>query len=120
VLTLTLKDGTTVSGKVTETTEIECQTPPPATTPAGGSGDDNGDSQSDGQSDQSSQDSQNMSNGSDDNGQGDDNQGDDDQDQNNGPAQCTTSALVAGAVVDEAILRIDSTGAEFKRIELAG
>jgi hypothetical protein len=119
VLTLKLSDGSTVSGKVTEDTRIEC--PPPA----GEQGE-----------------------GSDDQGEGDDNhgapgpfgfgghgQGDDmsgppqgetgDDDggehgEGHCPPSCGTSALVEGAKVAEAELRVEAGGASWEKIELLG
>jgi hypothetical protein len=103
VLTLTLNDGSTVSGKVTDATEIECQSVVTATGDArtrtadhGPGGDQDGGDQND-------------ANGGGD--QGEDNGG------ANG-ATCDSTALVARAVVHEADLKVDSTGATFRKIEL--
>jgi hypothetical protein len=105
-LTIKLNDGSTVSGKVGDFTEIECH---PATAAAASHGDDNG------QGDDNDQ--------ADDNGQGDDrndgaghDEGDDNgQDQ---AEHCTTAALVTGAVVREAELSVSSAGAVWKKVEL--
>jgi hypothetical protein len=111
VLTLTLADGSTVSGKVTDRTEIECKPAPPIAPPTAQTSDHHGDNQ-----------------GSDDNGDqgntqsGDDHQsGSDDENDDDNPAPqpvCDATALVAGAVVHEATLRIDSSGATFKQVQL--
>jgi hypothetical protein len=130
VLTLTLNDGSSVSGKVTNATRIECvsATAPPA---GPGQGQDNGPPNNNGPGD--------------DNGAGDDNHqgdqqgggppptpsagapqwmqgedGNDDGEENPAASEppCDTSALLAGAVVREAELRIGSGGTEFESIEL--
>ncbi len=102
VLTITLADGSTVSGKVTNDTEINCvpavQTPTPTAGTArdgGGSGD-QGD-QGDDQGDQS---------------------GGDHHGRCHGQSACTVADLVPGAVVHEAILKIGANGAEFKLVLL--
>lgn len=103
VLTLTLNDGSTVKGTVTDGTRLECFAPEqsPArhmdTDRRGGDGPgDRGD----------------------DNGPGDD-QGEEDQggDQNE-HNNCSTADLTPGAVVHEAELRIDSAGSVWKKVEL--
>jgi hypothetical protein len=106
VLTITLSDGSTVSGKVTEQTEIRCQS---ATSTEGDDPDENGDENSGGNGDDSHA---GFSSRGDDFSSGD---GDDD----GGDAQaCTTTALVPGAVVLEAELRIGSGGAVWEQIDL--
>jgi hypothetical protein len=110
VLTITLTDGSTVSGKVTEQTEIHCQS---ATAGEQGEdqGDDNGNDESsstttartsshDGQGGESGQDS------------GGDHQG------NEGQQSCTSAALVPGAVVREAELSVGSGGSIWHQIDL--
>jgi hypothetical protein len=120
VLTLTLNDGSSVSGKVTDQTRIECvkATPatPPTTTPTGeGPGDDNG--QGDDQS------------GGDISEQGDRGPGEwqheDNGDGGDGPGAseppeppCDSSSLVAGAIVRAAELRIGPGGTEFESVLL--
>jgi hypothetical protein len=117
VLTLTLNDGSTISGKVTDATQIECNS-----TQAGGTdtGDDSSGDSSDGSSASGSSTTQWSDGGGD---QGDDNQGDDqggdDQGDNGGSAPCDSTALVAGAAVHEAELQIGSGGSVFSHIELA-
>ena len=77
MLTITLTGGTEVSGKVTEGTELECES---ATPPTGG--------------------------------------GDDQGDGDGGAASCTAAALVPGAVVREAELRVSSARAVWVKVEL--
>jgi len=108
VLTVTLNDGTKVTGKVTEHTEIKCE-PAQETAHAADHGGEGG------------EDSQGSSSG--DENQGRDDQGDDDQndqEEHGEPPQCGTSSLVAGALVREAKLRVSSSGAVFEEIELVG
>jgi hypothetical protein len=102
VLTITLTNGSTVSGQVTDQTEIRCL---PSAPPA--EGEDQGDDHSGG-------DQQHPGGGNqgDDNGQGDDGPGD--------GQSCTTAALVAGAVVREAQLRVSSAGAVWDQVALIG
>jgi hypothetical protein len=121
VLTLTLNDGSTVSGKVTADTRIDCvkATPPPptgTTTPPtdGSPGDDNGqgDDQSRGDMSQSGQ--------GQDGWQHDEQGGDDNEEEIQGTTEppCDSSALVAGAIVRFAELRIGPNGTEFESILL--
>ncbi len=96
VLTITLADGSTVSGKVTDRTEIDCTVAEPAPTPTATVSHYGGDHD-------------------DDDWRDDDHRwrhhcGDD--------ADCDVSDLVPGAVVHEAELRIGPGGSEFKEIEL--
>jgi hypothetical protein len=99
VLTLTLADGSTVSGKVTSDTEINCMgSPTAAASRDGSSGEDQGDQSGGDPGDQADW--------------GD--QGDQQQPQ----SSCDTTDLVAGAPVHEAILKIGSGGAEFKMVLL--
>lgn len=110
VLTITLTDGSTVSGKVTEQTEIHCQS---AT--AGGQGEDQGDDNGNDESSStttarmSSHDGQGGESGQDGGG---DHQG------NEGQQSCTSAALVPGAVVREAELSVGSGGSIWHQIDL--
>jgi hypothetical protein len=114
VLTLTLNDNSTVSGKVTEGTRIRCvkaaSTPPAGTEPTDGSpGDDNG--QGD---DQSRGD---MSQGGE--GWGDHKDGGNDEGEEGTPEPpCDSSLLVPGAIVRAAELRIGPGGTEFESVVL--
>jgi hypothetical protein len=115
VLTLKLADGSTVSGKVTEDTRIECPAAGEEQQDAddNGQGDDNG---GPGPSGFGGAQGDDMS-GPSDNGSGDDDgQGDDDQEQQ----PCGTSALVEGAKVAEAELRVGAGGATWLKVELLG
>jgi hypothetical protein len=119
VLTLTLNDKSTVSGKIADATEISCTSATPVSNDFrsrsrdGGGDNGGGDEQSGGQTSVSQQ------SGGDDNGGGDDNNDGGDGDENGGGTQtCDSSSLVPGAVVHEAELRIDSSGATFKKVEL--
>jgi hypothetical protein len=98
-LTITLLDGGTVSGLVTDRTRIKCEdenAPDITQLRHGGSeqGDDNGGGDSSGSG----------PSGNDDNGTG---------------ANCTTSDLIPGAVVRHAELEIEDSGATFDEVELA-
>lgn len=113
VLTITLKDGTTVSGKVTEKTEIECAPSAPmaaASSHDGGGGDQGGQGQLGSQQEggQPGQDG------------GHDGQGEDQGDDNGEASQqsCTTAALVPGAAVREAELSVGGAGAVWQKVEL--
>lgn len=119
VLTLTLNDNSTVSGKVTNETRIRCvkatpTTPPTMGPPGEGPGDDNG------QGDDQSRGDMNQQQG--DHGQ-DQGQHGDDGDDDGGPTQepeppCDSSSLVPGAVVLAAELRIGPGGTEFESVWL--
>jgi hypothetical protein len=122
VLTLTLNDNSTVSGKVTDATEIGCTSTTPVSTDfrsrsSDGGGDNGGtDQQTSGQTSGSQQSGGDDNGGGDDNNSGDDNDGADDN--GGGTQTCDSSSLVPGAVVHEAELRIDSSGATFKKVDL--
>jgi hypothetical protein len=98
VLTIKLNDGSSVSGKVTNDTEIECEAAEnESTMHADGDGGGGGDNR-----------------GGDDNGRGDDNGGGDDE---NGQA-CTSTGLASGTSVTGAELRITSAGAVWEKVRL--
>jgi hypothetical protein len=115
VLKLTLADGSTVSGKVTEQTEIECAANQQPGDDNGGS-DDQGDDQGEGQGDDShggpgpSSFSQ---------VHGDDEHGGDNQGDNGEEGTCGASSLTPGAKVAEADLAVTGTGSFWEKIELA-
>jgi hypothetical protein len=108
VLTITLNDGSSVSGAVTNDTEIECEGmqndfardhgPGGGSSGPGGGDDGNGDRGDNGNGDRG------------DNGNGD--RGDNE-------AGCPMTALTSGAVVREAKLRILDAGAIWSKVELA-
>jgi hypothetical protein len=108
VLTITLTDGTSVSGKVTEQTQIHCSTAPTT------GGEDNDDEAGSGEGDHGSSDqarasesSRHLARAADHNGGGDE-----------GQQSCTTAALVEGALVREAELSIGSGGAVWDKVDL--
>jgi hypothetical protein len=104
VLKLTLGDGSTVAGKVTERTEIECRMGDREDfgDDNGQDGDDNGDGRGGpGPGDRGDR--------------GDDERGDFGQME----GQCGTAALVAGAKVADADLAVTSAGSFWERVELA-
>ena len=109
VLTITLTDGTPVSGKVTEQTELHCTQATP-----GSGGEDNGDEAGSGEGDQGSSDEARASESSRhlaraaDHGDGSD----------EGQQGCTTAALTEGALVSEAELSITGAGAIWDRVDL--
>jgi hypothetical protein len=110
VLTILLSDGSTVSGRVTTDTEIEC---PAAQMPGMGQGSSGGSDDNDDQSQAG-----NPGQGDD---QGENDQGDDDQGEHQGVGQaCSSAALAPPAAVQEAELSISSQGAVWNKIELAG
>jgi hypothetical protein len=132
VLTIKLKDGSFVSGKVTEATRLVCR---PATSSSGGSeGDDQGDEgnrQGEDENQGDGEDRNGPAGGDQGNGSGNqdharaaDFQGNDQagsgQDDNDEDDQesCTTAALVHEAVVLEAELNLSSAGAVWERIVL--
>lgn len=114
VLIITLTDGTPVSGKVTEQTEIQCT---PATPTIGGDDDEAGS----GEGDQGSS-TESLSNDGSHNDahaalSGD--EGEDGQDgSDEGQQSCTTAALIPGAMVREAELTLGSAGAVWDRVDL--
>jgi hypothetical protein len=111
VLTIKLNDETTVSGKVTEQTEIKCQS---ATPPTEGSDDEEGGGEASGDD---GGDSSHVSSGL--GSHGDDmSSGGDGEDGEGSQQACTSAALVAGAVVREAELSIGSTGSVWDHIDL--
>jgi hypothetical protein len=120
VLTITLTNGTTVSGQVTEKTEVHCQ---PATPPST-SGEDQGEDESAQGEGSGSGDTQHMRSdgqqpGSGQQGtEGDGGSGSDGQGSGDGRQTCTTAALVPGAVVREAELSVEGPSAVWDHIDL--
>jgi hypothetical protein len=114
VLTITLNDGTTVSGKVTEETEIHCS---PAVPTEGSEGDDHeggeaggddGEDSHGGESGASVHGADMSSGGSDDGGEGD----------HGSSSACTTEDLLPGTVVREAELSVGGSGAVWDHVDL--
>lgn len=112
VLTIALNDGSTVKGKVTGDTEIECMTTSPTTSSGEGS---SGDDKGSGDDERHEGDQQS----SDEEGQSKEDEGDDNDSET--PAAeptCDTAALTPGTGVREAELKIGPAGTEFESVEL--
>lgn len=112
VLKITLADGSTVSGKVTEATEIECGDNQSSQDEQQGSGDEQQGSQHDGSGDWSHE-----------GGSGDGGPGSFQHDEMQAPqgeteSSCGATSLVAGAKVKEAELKVSGAGAVWDKIEL--
>jgi hypothetical protein len=108
-LTIALSDGSTVSGKVDSTTEIECRSTMAIASRHGDQGDDND------QGDDRGHDGQSNSGPGDGRQGADDGRDNDDQDE---AEHCTTAALVPGAVVREAELSVSNAGGVWEKVEL--
>jgi hypothetical protein len=110
-LVIKLTDNSTVSGKVTPDTEIDCQSAQQSFQgdegTSGGSGD---------QGDQSGDQGGPSGGGNDQGDQGDDDNGDGDN--GDGGQSCGTANLTPGAVVLGAELKISSAGATWSQVEL--
>jgi hypothetical protein len=102
-LTISLFGGDTVSGLVTEETEIECGNPSQEASSS--------DSQNDGEGDDEQQGEE----------PGDDEGGQEESEDEEGQtSNCTTADLKVDAVVHEAELQIEEGSAVFEKVELAG
>jgi hypothetical protein len=113
-LVISLFGGETVSGLVTEGSEIKCDDSSGASASSDGSevGDDNG-----GQGEEDPGDD----NGGDNSGPGSENSGPGRGDDEQGDGgNCTTADLVSGAVVQEAELKVANGQAIFEEVELSG
>jgi hypothetical protein len=110
VLTITLNDGSTVSGKVTERTEIECAAPSSAAPAPSSSSFGEHQHGDDGHFDNSNDGS---NSGNDGQGNCPGHEGDGAQNEH-----CTSAALVPGASVKEAFLSVSSDGATWVKVEL--
>jgi hypothetical protein len=126
VLTITLNDGSTVSGKVTSDTRIECVSATPTTTepPDRGPGDDNGAGNDQNRGD-TSQSDEGWEGHKDEGGEGwsDREQGGDDSDDGGEPPAspeppCDTSLLAKERVVRSAELRIGPSGEGWENLVL--
>jgi thrombospondin type 3 repeat protein len=107
VLTITLNNGSTVSGKVDSTTEIECRAPEQTTTtPPGSSPKDGSDEGGDHHGDNSGP------------GNGDEGDHHDGEHRGGDDRQCTTADLTAGTPVHEAELHGSGDSAFFEKVEL--
>ena len=109
VLTLKLNDGSTVSGKATNDTEMECQSTQKEEMARddGGRGDDNS-----GDGDHGDSSGQNQTAGQ------DQNEANENENENENGQACDSSMLTPGTVVREAELRVSSGGATWKKLEL--
>jgi hypothetical protein len=97
-LTITLNDGSTVSGKVTQDTQIECDSSGSTTMHA----------------DDAS--AENSNSGDDDSGSAD--SGDDDAQEDQGAQSCSSSDLQPGTPVREAELKVSGAGATWDKVDL--
>jgi hypothetical protein len=111
VLTIKLNDGSTVSGMVTNNTEIECRA----------IGDDRALDGGPGPSGGGGNDADNDGGNNGDNGDnGGDNGNGDNGDRGNDNANCAMGALAVGAVVRDAELSVSNAGSFFTRVDLEG
>jgi len=117
VLTIKLADGSTVSGKVDQNTEIECRAPRADDDADDDAGDDNGDdamARHDGGDDDATDDRDGDNSGpgsGDEDNSGPGREGDDER-------QCTTADLTPGTPVHEAELEGSGDNAVFEEVEL--
>lgn len=113
VLTITMSDGSTVSGKVTERTEIEC--PAPSSVPAPTTGSSSFGEREHGDDGHFNNSNDGSNSGADGEGQGGcpGHEGD-----GEGGEHCTSAALVPGASVKEAFLSVSNEGATWVKVEL--
>lgn len=133
-LVIDLFGGDTVSGFVTEGTEIKCEDSSTTASSSsegsdGGeaeSGDDNGGEgeaepgdDNGGEGEEAGDDNGGEDQGEDNSGPGSDNSGPGD-DGDHGSRVCTTAELVPGAVVEEAELQVENGQATFEEVELSG
>jgi hypothetical protein len=117
-LTITLADGTVIAGKVTEATEIRCESAMADNDEDRGDFDDQDGSSGHSPGGPPTGREDGDSHGGPGSGQDqNDNDGDDNDEHEDAPP-CASGALVAGAAVREAELRIDSVGAVWEQIEL--
>jgi hypothetical protein len=133
-LVINLFGGETVSGLVTEGTEIKCEDHSGASASSEGSGsgeiepgDDNG---GEGEVEPGDDNGGQEEAGDDSGGRGEEEPGDDSGGDNSGPGRgddeqgdggtCTTADLVSGAVVQEAELKVANGQATFEEVELSG
>ena len=110
VLTIKLSDNSTVSGRVTDATEIECQAPEPQQTQHmdgdGGStsgGDDHGDDNAGANQPTGENENENEAQN---------------ENENENEQSCGTSSLTRGTVVHEAELKVSSAGSVWEKVEL--
>jgi hypothetical protein len=121
VLTIVLNDGSTVSGKVTSDTRIECVSATPTPPPAGGEPSDDGPGEDAGAGDDQSRGDMSQSGDSGSSGEeGDrtDDGGDDGEPASAPEPPCDTSLLTKERVVRSAELRIGPSGDEWENLVL--
>jgi hypothetical protein len=113
VLTIKLNNESTVSGLVTENTEIECESasPTPTTTDEDDQG--GGDDQSGSESGEHGGSSTQHGDGRHSQGDGGEGQGDEGE-----PQSCPANPLAKGVIVRKAELRLSSTGAVWEKVDL--
>ncbi|HEX5527433.1 MAG TPA: hypothetical protein VFX44_09615 [Solirubrobacterales bacterium] len=123
-LTINLFGGETLSGFVTEETEIQCDDHSGAGASAS-SEDNSGEEESEPGDDNGGEEEVDDNGGQGEEEPGDDNGGE--ESDNSGPGNggeehgnCTTAALTPGAVVQEAELKVESGKATFEKVELSG
>lgn len=128
-LTIDLFGDESISGFVTEETEIKCEDNGGASVSSDGeeAGDDEGGSEGEPGDDNGGEEEAGDDNGEGEEEPGDDNDqeeesGDDNGGDNPGPGNgnCTTADLTPGAVVQEAELKIENGKAVFEKVELSG
>lgn len=107
-LTIDLFGSGTISGLVTEETEVECDHEHSSATASTSSEDDEA----------GAEDNDNESN--EDEQQGEEQADDDQGEQEDASSSCTTAALEPGATVHEAELKVENGTATFEKVELAG
>lgn len=108
ILTITLNDGSTVSGAVTSDTQVNCMAPDAQDN----QGDDNGDNNS------GDDNGDNSSNSGDDNGDNSSNSGDDNGGGDDDAQMCSTADLTPGTPVADANLELTGNGAVWNEVDL--
>lgn len=122
-LVIDLFGNDTVAGLVTDQTEIKCDDDGGATVSSEGSDSGEGESGDDNGGEEEVGDGEETGDGEesgDDNSGPSDNSGSGDENDDHGDHLCTTAALVPGAVVEEAELKIENGQATFDEVELSG
>lgn len=120
-LTIALFGGETLSGMVTEQTEIECGNESSAKVSDNG-GDESGDAPDEAGEEPGDDSGDEADESGDDSGPGSPNSGpgDGEGDDNTAGASCTTADMTEGATVKEAEVKLENGGATFEKVELAG
>jgi|GEM_PF-2750127 len=113
-LTITLNDGSSVSGKVTPASEIECRSAMASAADNGEGGDNSGGGEHGDRSGPSSGDGQS----GEDSGRDESDHDAGDDDAHDEAEQCSPTALVPGASIREAVLSVGGSGAFWVKLEL--